>query len=250
MKGLLLQQYFNSYDLKKLIIVTPVKDSLATTIETIRSVRATQSEYPYYIFDDLSTAETRQWLDANAEKYNYKVIGLSDIVDTPSPNYRTTLKVSQQMALEAGAGLLLLESDVIATDANLKNLNKLAHHLPDAGMVASLTIDDEGHINFPYKYVKEKTTGVFESKRSLSFCCTLITNELLKKINFADLDENKDWFDVFVTKQSRALGFKNYLTRDDAVIHRPHSSRPWKNLKYTNPLAYYFKKFFYGRDKI
>jgi len=34
------------------------------------------------------------------------------------------------------------------------------------------------------------------------------------------------------------------------VWHRPHSSRPWKQLKYTNPLKYYWLKFTKGLDKI
>jgi len=34
------------------------------------------------------------------------------------------------------------------------------------------------------------------------------------------------------------------------VLHLPHSSRPWKMLKYTNPLKYYWKKYTKGLDKI
>ena len=34
------------------------------------------------------------------------------------------------------------------------------------------------------------------------------------------------------------------------VLHKPHSSRPWKQLKYTNPLLYYWRKLTQHRDKI
>ena len=34
------------------------------------------------------------------------------------------------------------------------------------------------------------------------------------------------------------------------VLHRPHQSRPWKQLKYKNPLKYYWLKFTKGLDKI
>jgi len=46
------------------------------------------------------------------------------------------------------------------------------------------------------------------------------------------------------------LGFKNYLMTSLPVLHIPHSSRPWKHLKYTNPLKYYWKKLTEKRDKI
>ena len=236
--------------MKKLILVTPVKDSLVTTKDTIRSLRPNGAEHKYYIFDDYSTEPTRNWLDKNESKYNYKVIGLETITDTPSPNYRFTLQTVQKMALEQDAGVVLIESDVLATPEIINKLNELAHTMPDAGMVGAVTVDDDGKINFPYNYVKEEWDGIFESQRSLSFCCTLLTNELLQKFSFEELDESKDWYDVFITKKSRQLGFKNYLTKETPVIHRPHSSRPWKNLKYTNPVLYYFKKFFYGKDKI
>jgi hypothetical protein len=34
------------------------------------------------------------------------------------------------------------------------------------------------------------------------------------------------------------------------VTHRPHASRPWKQLKYKNPLKYYWLKLTKGLDKI
>jgi hypothetical protein len=41
---------------------------------------------------------------------------------------------------------------------------------------------------------------------------------------------------------SRKLGFVNVLQVTNPVLHLPHSSRPWKQLKYTNPTAYYLAK--------
>jgi hypothetical protein len=37
---------------------------------------------------------------------------------------------------------------------------------------------------------------------------------------------------------------------ESPVIHKPHSSRPWKLLKYSNPLSYYLQKLLKRRDKI
>lgn len=66
------------------------------------------------------------------------------------------------------------------------------------------------------------------SEHSISFCCTLLTNRFLATYNFNQLDPSLDWFDVPITRQSRALGFKNYISKDFPVLHQPHGSRPWK----------------------
>ena len=43
---------------------------------------------------------------------------------------------------------------------------------------------------------------------------------------------------------------RNFLFMDLPVVHRPHQRRPWKQLKYKNPLKYYWLKFTRGLDKI
>lgn len=53
-----------------------------------------------------------------------------------------------------------------------------------------------------------------------------------------------------ISHESVAHGLHNYLFTSLPVIHRPHQSRPWKQLKYTNPLKYYWLKFTKGLDKI
>ena len=56
--------------------------------------------------------------------------------------------------------------------------------------------------------------------------------------------------DVFISHKSIELGFNNYLVTTLPVLHLPHSSRPWKQLKYTNPIKYYWRKLIDKRDKI
>ncbi|MBO5977552.1 MAG: glycosyltransferase family 2 protein, partial [Bacteroidales bacterium] len=77
-----------------------------------------------------------------------------------------------------------------------------------------------------------------------------LTPAFLKAIDFHELDPEKNWYDVFISHQSCALGFDNFLMCDNAVLHKPHGSRPWKQLKYTHPLKYYWLKFTKGLDKI
>ena len=66
------------------------------------------------------------------------------------------------------------------------------------------------------------------------------------------LENHKYLYQVTVTISHQSLkeGFKNYLFTTLPVWHRPHGSRPWKQLKYKNPLKYYWLKYTKGLDKI
>ena len=51
-------------------------------------------------------------------------------------------------------------------------------------------------------------------------------------------------------KKKSPLDLLEDVLMDAPVWHRPHGSRPWKQLKYKNPLKYYFLKYWKGLDKI
>lgn len=237
--------------MKNPILITPVKDSLKTTREIIHSLRSGDKEIPYYIFDDYSSRETRLWLEANSLKYNYQLISLAKHVKKSSPNYRTTLILARELALENDTNLAIVESDVYATPETILELNKLAGKLPDAGLVGAVTVDPAGEINFPYNYATAIDKPlIFASAKSVSFCCTILSKKLLEKFDFSDLPRGNDWFDVYISKKSRQMGFNNYVVKSLQVLHEPHSSRPWKLLKYKNPVLYYLKKIIHRRDRI
>lgn len=237
--------------LKDLILITPVKDSLSTLKETVRSILSTTVNSEYYIFDDFSTVETRDWLEEHSSEYRYHVIGLNDYTTKKSPNYRTILIMAREMSLKKNAHLVIIESDVIIGPNTITGLNRLADTLPEAGLIGSVTVGGDGKINFPYLYaVSDSNSGTYVSNHSISFCCTLLTNNFLQQFNFDELPESLDWFDVPITKKSKALGFKNYISKDLPVLHKPHGSRPWKMLKYKNPILYYLQKFIFRRDRI
>jgi hypothetical protein len=73
---------------------------------------------------------------------------------------------------------------------------------------------------------------------------------LLRAYDFQQLNPEKNWYDVTISHESTRLGLNNYLFTTLPVLHRPHTSRPWKQLKYKNPLKYYWLKFTKGLDKI
>ena len=95
------------------IVITPVKDSLDTTKLTVEAVTKTKANIEYYVFNDFSQNETKDFLDTAKESIGFNVVHLEDITNTPSPNYKLVLETAQNMALENKCTLIIIESDVI-----------------------------------------------------------------------------------------------------------------------------------------
>ena len=232
-------------------IIMPVKDSIAIAERAIRTI--VDSGHQLCVYDDNSTPENARHLDEITSELNIQVVHLSTLTDHPSPNYRLVLQLAEQEALETGRHLVIVESDVIIKADTLTRM--LEEVQAGVGMVAAVTVDEEGIYNFPYHYLHrlryrflDKKT--IDTKKRFSFCCTLLTNELLQKADFQLLDPSKNWYDVTISHWSLNLGLHNLLMLNNPVLHFPHASRPWKRLKYTHPLRYYWRKITQRLDKI
>ena len=238
--------------MKRVHIITPVKDSINLTLETVKAIMQSDIKYPftYTIYNDFSTEENTVLLKKASGELGFQLVNLSEMTEHPSPNYLLILQTAQEKALEEEAGLLIVESDVVVNKNTLQELIEGAERNNACGIAAAVTVDEKGDINYPYLYAKGKENQVIVAKKRLSFCCSLLMPAFMKKYDFHLLNPEKSWYDVTISHQSLQLGFKNYLFTTLPVLHRPHSSRPWKKLKYTNPLKYYWQKFIYKRDKI
>lgn len=226
-------------------IIMPVKDSLETAEQTIRAIVA--SGHTLTVYDDNSTDENAARLDSLRDELGIQVVHIREVLDHPSPNYRWVLNEAQHAAIEKSQDLVIIESDVIVKADTISRLQQAVSK--DVGMVAAVTVNEEGKVNFPYEYAQKiKTDGV--CKKRFSFCCTLLTKAFLKAYSFEQLDPTKNWYDVHISHMSVKMGFENVLQVSNPVLHKPHSSRPWKQLKYTNPLLYYWRKLTQRRDKI
>lgn len=225
----------------------PVKDSPVTTVEAIEALLSSPG-IDLTVYNDFSTQENTAMLADMAAGRGFELHNWADHTDHPSPNYRLTLIDAQRRALSDGAHLVIVESDVTVSPGTLGLMASAVR--PGVGMVAAVTVDETGSVNFPYLYASRMSGGTVATTRRLSFCCTLLSNELLRAFDFSQLDPSKQWFDVAISHRSRQLGFTNLLQLDNAVLHRPHSSRPWKRMKYTSPLRYYIQKIFQRRDRI
>lgn len=238
--------------MKCLHIITPVKDSIDSTLETVKAVLASNISVPYTytIYNDFSTDENTALLERYSQELGFTLVNLRDLTDHPSPNYLFVLRRCQKEAIEADADMLLVESDVVVAKDTLQGLFDGAAQREDCAIAASVTVDDLGQINYPYGYAKGHEGEVWAVKKHCSFCCSLLTNKFLRAFDFESLDSEKHWFDVTISQTALKIGFKNYLFCNLPVVHRPHASRPWKQLKYKNPLKYYWIKFTRGFDKI
>ena len=228
-------------------IIMPVKDSLDTAREAIEAVLQTP-EANLTVYNDFSTKENTAILKQMAAEKGFNLVKWEDHTNHPSPNYRLTLQDAQKRALADETHLVIVESDVTVKPDTISRLTTQV--APGVGMIAAVTVDSEDKINFPYLYAANMTGETVTTSKRFSFCCTLLTYEFLKKYSFVQLDPTKSWYDVTISHMSNHLGFRNLLMLDNRVLHRPHSSRPWKLMKYTNPLKYYWQKLTKHRDRI
>ena len=228
-------------------VIMPVKDSLQTATEAIRAV--CDAGLLLTVFNDFSSADNTGVLKCLADELHFTLVNLQNLTDHPSPNYLLVLQLAQKQAVADGAHLVIVESDVIVRSHTVQRLSEQVQ-ADNIGLVAAVTTDTEGRVNFPYEYARRWTVATHETRKRLSFCCTLLTNAFLNAFSFSALDPAKNWYDVFISHKACELGFRNILMLDNPVLHKPHSSRPWKLLKYTNPLKYYWLKIIHGRDRI
>lgn len=238
--------------MKCLHVLTPVKDSIDFTLETIEAIMQSEVTVPftYTVYNDFSTEENTQRLEEASRRYGFRLINLSDVTSHPSPNYLLVLQMAQQEALAADAGMLIVESDVVVKKDTLQSLFNGAAERGDCAIAAAVTVDETGAINYPYLHAKGNEGKIYPEKKHCSFCCSLLTPKFLQTYDFRQLDPAKNWYDVTISHEALKKGFRNYLFANLPVWHRPHGSRPWKQLKYKNPLKYYWLKFTKGLDKI
>ena len=229
------------------LIYMPVKDAMPTAEQAIRHLCAWG--VPFTVWNDRSTDENTTRLHALQRELGFTLLDVAELTDHPSPNYLMLLQRAQSEATAKHTHLVIVESDVLVQSDTLTELMEAAN-TQQTGLVAAITHDTDGHVNFPYLYAQKLPTGHIATNKRLSFCCTLLTYDFLKAFPFTDLNPNKDWFDVTISKAARKTGFTNILLTDTPVTHLPHASRPWKQLKYTHPLKYYWLKLTHGRDKI
>lgn len=238
--------------MKSLHIITPVKDSIDSTIETVQAVMASSLSVPftYTIYNDFSTPENTARLEEASRRYGFRLVNLSDLTEHPSPNYLLVLQTTRKKALAEDAGLLIVESDVVVKENTLQGLFDGAEARPDCAIAAAVTTDEKGNINYPYLHAKGHEGQDYAEKKHCSFCCSLLTPAFMERFDFDLLDPSKNWYDVTISHEALKTGFRNYLFTTLPVLHRPHGSRPWKQLKYKNPLKYYWLKYTKGLDKI
>ena len=152
------------------IIITPVKDSLNTTILTIKAISESKGDFEYYVFNDFSLPETKLFLENAKKEYHFHVIHLEDLTSNPSPNYKLVLEMAQKTATEKRCPLIIIESDVVIKTNTIQELIQISKSKVDCGIVGAITVDENGNYNFPYAFERIKNSEVINTPHSLSFC--------------------------------------------------------------------------------
>mgnify|MGYP002241694278 FL=1 len=131
--------------MKCLHIITPVKDSIDFTLETVRAILASDIKVPftYTVYNDFSTEENTKRLEEASKELNFRLVNLSDITTHPSPNYLLVLQCSQQEAIADDAGLLIVEPDVVVKKNTLQDLYDGAAARSGCAIAAAVTVDRE-----------------------------------------------------------------------------------------------------------
>lgn len=106
----------------EVLVITPVKNSIETTLDTARAIAASDVSVRHIIFNDFSTDETKASLEEHKSKIGYELIHIEELTDHPSPNYKLVLQTAQKIALEAGFPLLVIESDVVVKPDTISSL--------------------------------------------------------------------------------------------------------------------------------
>ena len=230
--------------MNNLHILTPAKDSLESTLRTIKSILDSEVtvKFSYTVYNDFSSDTTTEALTKYSETLGFTLVNLKEITLHPSPNYLLILQIAQQRANFENAHLLIIESDVIVERNTIQRMYDTVSELENPGVVASITTDQNHKINFPYSFAKRIHPGVVNTKKKLSFCCSMLSSSFLSKYNFDTLNSERTWHDQFISQKSLELGFKNYLMTSLPVIHIQNSIYPWSHLKFSQPFKYYWKK--------
>jgi hypothetical protein len=143
----------------------------------------------------------------------FQLIHLNDVTKYTIPNYKLVLQLAQQKAIEKQKPLIIVESDVIVHPIPFAGCLMLPKSQKRPGLVGAITTDSKGNYNFPYNFEKTKSLQTVNTSHSLSFCCTLLSLPFLETYKFTALPQQKDWFDVTISRQSKKSGFQNYLAK-------------------------------------
>ena len=131
--------------MKCIHIITPVKDSIELTLQTVDAIMASDVKTPftYTVYNDFSTEENTARLREASGRLGFELVNLADVTSHPSPNYLLILQMSQERAIAEEAGLVIVESDVVVKKDTLQSLFDGALERKDCGIAAAVTVDDD-----------------------------------------------------------------------------------------------------------
>ena len=82
--------------MKCIHIITPVKDSIELTLQTVEAVMASSFQIPftYTVYNDFSMEENTAKLQEASGRLGFELVNLAEITEHPSPNYLLVLQMA------------------------------------------------------------------------------------------------------------------------------------------------------------
>lgn len=221
--------------MKCLHIITPVKDSIDSTLETVKAIM--ESDIWFLSLTLSITISARKKIPIGWKRPPVNGIFVWSTYQTwpttPLPTiywcYKQHKRSHRSRCRIADCGI-----GCYCQKNTLQSLYNGALQQNNAEL-QQLWQPMKRHNQLPLPTRQGTRESSIPGKKHCSFCCSLLTPGLLKAFDFQTLDPSKNWYDVTISHESLKRGFQNYLFTTLPVWHRPHSSRPWKQLKYKNP---------------
>lgn len=93
--------------MKCLHIITPVKDSIDSTLETVKAIMESDILVPftYTVYNDFSTEENTHRLEEAARQWNFRLVNLSDLTDHPTGVTNSTKRSHRSRCRIADCGI-------------------------------------------------------------------------------------------------------------------------------------------------
>ncbi len=215
--------------MNNLHVITVVKNSIESALITIDSILTSECtvNFKFYVYNDFSSDETKEKLEIESQKLHFSLINLCDFSSNKSSNLLKIIQLAQQNAIADKAHLLFIDSDIVIGTNTIQRLYENAGIHQKVGMISAITTNIHGKITSPFLFTKDFKTGIFETKKSLHFCCIILTYNLLSSIDFRDIKSEKVNINAAISKTAIGKGFFNYLLTSVQVLYFPHKTSFW-----------------------
>ncbi|MDR0547722.1 MAG: hypothetical protein LBG77_09145 [Dysgonamonadaceae bacterium] len=203
----------------QLHIVTPIWNAADSVKRSIAAIVSSKVVFPfeYTVYNACLAGDKLKKLTELSAQYHFNVVSVNPSGSSPISLLVEMLRQAQQQALLAEVPLLWVSPDVVVNKDTVQELFEYRRFMERAGLISALVHDSKDIIAAPHLYAWKYNRGIVPTHQNVGLSCVLFTPRLLAAIDFGDLPDTEEAFDVRISKRSRRLGFRNYLITTSVV---------------------------------